>query len=322
LIQASGVSEDGALSAVVGLTKERYAGFFNHGLTLYEAAGPMGETFSFKVQDSRLGHTISRDDIRRDAAYLRALDFVRQLAAMQLPIVADRAIRAALVAPDRRGYAELVAELRRASITPQGGWLVPTMQPLPFAEMSTLPARVWASARRTSLVSAVRGPVIDLAGNEDWLVGFVEEVGRRRVSRIETTLALIVATEMSPTDVVLVDLLREFLVMVHRAPAAIVIATVEGVLSERLAFCGADSAPPWVIDVDESRENPFALLRRRPLVLVAEHAVVRVARARAVTDPIAAASYLARGVFLAYRMLDVQRSENLVRATLDRIGVV
>jgi len=109
--------------------------------------------------------------------------------------------------------------------------------------------------------------------------------------------------------------------VVHRAPAAIVIATVEGVLSERLAFCGADSAPPWVIDVDESRENPFALLRRRPLVLVAEHPVVRVARARAVTDPIAAASYLARGVFLAYRMLDVQRSENLVRATLDRIGI-
>ncbi|HEV7559174.1 MAG TPA: ATP-binding protein, partial [Kofleriaceae bacterium] len=267
LIQASGVSEDGALSAVVGLVKERYAGFFNHGLTLYETVGPETEAFSFKVQDSRLGHTISRDDVRRDDAYYCALAFVRQLASIQLPVVAERALRAALLAPDRRGYAELVTELRRASITPTNGWVVPTLQPAGAAEMSALPARVWASARRTPLVSAVQGPVIDLAGNEHWLVDFVEQVGHRRVSRIETSLALIAPVETTPTDLVLIDKLRELLVETHRAPAAIVLASVEGALSERLAFCGDDSPPPWTIDVDESRQNPFALLRRRPLVL-------------------------------------------------------
>jgi molecular chaperone HtpG len=319
LIQATGMSEDGAITAVVGVVKERYAGFFNHGLTLYETVGVSTEAFSFKVQDSRLGHTISRDDIRRDGAYHRALAFVRELANTQLPLAAERAIRDTLAAPDRRGYAELVTELRRASITPSCGWIVPTLQPARAAEMASLPPRVWASARRTSLVSAVREPVVDLAGNEDWLVDFIEQVGHRRVSRIETTLALITPVPASPADIALIDKLHELLAATHRSPAAIVIASVDGVLSERLAFCGDDTPPPWVIDLDQSRENPFALLRRRPLVLVADHAVVRAARARAANDPVAAASYLARGVFLAYRMLDVERSEKVLRATLDRI---
>ena len=45
------------------------------------------------------------------------------------------------------------------------------------------------------------------------------------------------------------------------------------------------------------------------------------ARARAETDPMIAASHLARGVFLAYRTLDVERSAALVDATLLKLGI-
>ena len=44
-----------------------YLGFFNHGLMLHETNTLVDmPKVQIKIQDSRLGHTISRDDVRRD----------------------------------------------------------------------------------------------------------------------------------------------------------------------------------------------------------------------------------------------------------------
>jgi hypothetical protein len=57
-------------------------------------------------------------------------------------------------------------------------------------------------------------------------------------------------------------------------------------------------------------------------VLSVGHPIVEAARRRAATDPVLAASHLARVVLLHYRLLDVDRSAELLTQVLDRLGVV
>ena len=70
--------EQGECHVVLGVSADHstYGGFFNQGLLLYETGSPLApelEGLHFIVQDRRLEHTLSRDDVRRDAAFDRAL---------------------------------------------------------------------------------------------------------------------------------------------------------------------------------------------------------------------------------------------------------
>jgi len=320
LISASGRSEDGQLIGVVGLCEQPYSGFFNHGLMLFETTHLW--KLSFKVQDARLGHTISRDDVRRDDAFERAVSFAYDLAWATLPAVADTALREMLDAGDRKRFTTLVQRLLDADIRPAHGWIAPMLTPSPgVVALDSLPVAAWGSARRSSVVEAMRtAQVVDLAGIDDWFPAFAQKMAGRTIQRVETELTRVTPVPMADSDRQLIALANALLDKVHRAPQAILLADVDGVLAERLAFCGGQDEPPWVLDLEASRMNPFALLRRRPLVLVAGHAIVKAARERAVRDPVIAASHLVRGVFLAYRLLDVERSRAIVSATLEQLA--
>lgn len=57
-----------------------FAGFYNRGLTLYETTEWPGlRPHAFKVDSPRLGHTISRDDVKRDGAFQSVMARVRAL---------------------------------------------------------------------------------------------------------------------------------------------------------------------------------------------------------------------------------------------------
>jgi hypothetical protein len=114
----------------------------------------------------------------------------------------------------------------------------------------------------------------------------------------------------------------------HLAPSAIRLAKLAGVGSVELAIAGGpgdaihDAGPegsPFVLDRETAKRNPFALLRRPPLVLSAGHPLVAAARRSA--DPVLAASHLARAVLLHYRLLDEERSAAIFEHALDRLGV-
>src|SRR5690606_1879090 len=65
LIEVRGEDDDGRLVAVVGVRPAGaapYAGFFNHGLMLHETEEPLLGRLAVKIQDPRLGHTLSRDN--------------------------------------------------------------------------------------------------------------------------------------------------------------------------------------------------------------------------------------------------------------------
>lgn len=77
---------EGDVRMVVGLSETPYAGFFNRGLTLLEdtTADTDLHKLCFKVDDPSLGHTISRDDVVRDAAFADVLMRVKQAARAHL----------------------------------------------------------------------------------------------------------------------------------------------------------------------------------------------------------------------------------------------
>ena len=92
---------------------------------------------------------------------------------------------------------------------------------------------------------------------------------------------------------VLVAMLASVLGIAYRAPSAIVLAQLAGVLASELAIGGdgsADPASPHVIDREQAANSSFGR-QRVPLVLSTEH---RSYRAAVAADPRAGAAHLAR----------------------------
>ena len=105
----------GKTRVVLGLPKrreDRYAGFFNAGLMLHESHEGAGafRGLAFKVQDPRLEHTLSRDDVRRDAAYRSVLSVVqRGITRLRESLLTS--LEAAAKADEAAPYAALVARV-------------------------------------------------------------------------------------------------------------------------------------------------------------------------------------------------------------------
>jgi molecular chaperone HtpG len=85
-----------------------FAGFYNRGLTLHETTVPLSpklEAVRVKVKSSGLCHTLSRDDVRRDQAFARAIARAQALVAEELRAVALGALEEEARACAERGAA-------------------------------------------------------------------------------------------------------------------------------------------------------------------------------------------------------------------------
>ena len=89
--------------------------------------------------------------------------------------------------------------------------------------------------------------------------------------------------------------------------------------ADRFAVAGTANTV-HVVDRDAAARNPFALLGRRPLVLSSAHPLVQAARAH--DDPRLAAAHLARAVLIHHRLLDIDRSQQILDIVLAHSGVV
>jgi hypothetical protein len=80
-----------------------FAGFYAHGLTLLETTDPATAIpgVRFKVACADLAHTISRDDVKRDAAFERAMRVVRRIVRKELLPAVEREQAAAARAAAR-----------------------------------------------------------------------------------------------------------------------------------------------------------------------------------------------------------------------------
>jgi molecular chaperone HtpG len=333
LVQLRAVSEDGHTTAVVGITEDaaQYAGFFDHGLTLHEDLESPIRGVAFKVQDARLGHTISRDNVRRDDAYDRAVELVRDVAKHQLPAAIANTLAAAADAGDRARYLAVSRALRAADVAvPRAQWTFPLIAPVDGKRaavadtLGTCPRAARRTSAITAMLAAAGVPVADVGPNGELDDELQRVLGPPVDVHGELTLVRPVAT--TDIDDALLTLISELIDRAHKRPAGLALAELDGAFGAFLAITGsagdamlapAAEGDAWLIDRRRAGRKPFGRLSRAPVVLNARHAQVAAARALAPSDPIAAASMLARLLLLVAGVLDIERSERLFAATLD-----
>lgn len=321
LVDVTKTTDDGQLTVVVGLGAT-YTGFFNHGLMLHETTEPLVGALAVKIQDARLGHTLSRDDVRRDEHFEHALAFAREVAHGALV----RATEARLRELAEAAKLDELEPMMGAAITaglPLDHWYMPLVEPIGGQKTIDLAEHkyAWGSVRSSPLIEALaeRGTPVVRCKDVSLLSADIQRAIGCKLADAHTVLTSILPVERTPQDEVLVATLMEILDHVYRDPGAVVLAELVGVYVDRLAISGA-SCEAHVVDREEANKNPFALLGRRPLVLSIGHPLVHAARQH--DDPRLAASHLARAVLLQHRLLDEDRSHKILELALKHSGVV
>ncbi|MBA3458140.1 MAG: ATP-binding protein [Deltaproteobacteria bacterium] len=334
LIEVRGTSPDGRLTAVVGLRREAaaYVGFFNHGLMLHETVEPLAGNVACKLQDSRLGHTLSRDNVRRDEHFDRAIELARSLAARELPRDAGLAMRAAAEAGDYSAYRTLALALADARIALKPDvWWVPLVDPIDKQRampVESIGRRAWVAdepSQLSGMLAANGIPILRmLPSDQPWMGAQLRSMGIE-VTGIGTAFVRVATVDLSASDHALLATLDGHLDACRRRPEGIAIARLEGSLAFQLAVSGGpddarytDSRGAYVLDHDTARRTPFPVLGRRHLVLNEGHPMIRAVRAA--DDPRTAAAHLARALLLEYELLDQRRSEILLDRALTELG--
>lgn len=112
--------EDG-IEVVVGYAEgEASAGYYNRGLTLHEEALP-DRIYSFKINSRHLEHTLTRDNVLRDAAYDALMARVRKLGERTLPAQLFERLEAAVSSSEPDATAEALYPLAARQIVAWGG---------------------------------------------------------------------------------------------------------------------------------------------------------------------------------------------------------
>jgi hypothetical protein len=152
-----------------------FAGFSSRGLTLIEASsGPhVLDGLRYRVECSKLMHTISRDDVVRNSAYERAKAIVRELGDAQVPNLVETTLRKAALDSARSGIIDarfpalLVAGQR---LLRDECVLVPTVGDSGALPINRIDARAPAkSAHTEELRSRGLRVALDPTGNAGWL---------------------------------------------------------------------------------------------------------------------------------------------------------
>jgi hypothetical protein len=322
LVEVRRKSDNDQLVVVIALTRypAPYVGFFNHGLMLHETNQPLLGNLAVKIQDSRLGHTISRDDVRRDEHFDRAVAFAGDVARDDLVRAVSAELMHTAEAHDLERHRALMVASTAARIAVGRQHLhFPLAQPLSGKRSiaaTNLDGTVWTSSRPSTLTAAlaIDGIPVVLAPNHAEVAALLGS----NVRDVDSELTSITPTARTDDDIALAALLTEIFDAVHRAPEGITFATLTGARADRFAVAGRHVEAVHVVDRDEAARDPFALLRKRVLVLSVMHPTVRAARGH---DPIVAASHLARAVLLQHRLLTEDRSRQIVEYALERVGV-
>ncbi|HSD90036.1 MAG TPA: ATP-binding protein, partial [Kofleriaceae bacterium] len=319
LVEVKRVTDDGQLTVVVGLGAP-YVGFFNHGLMLHETTEPLVGPLSAKIQDSRLGHTLSRDDVRRDASFDRALAFAKEVVQTDLTRAAETRLRELAETGKLQDVERLVSAAIAAEIRLER-WVLPLVDAIGETKVADIrqARRAWASNKSSPLTAELARQAIPVFRCSD-IELFAADIERAlgcKVHPVERWLTCVSPVERTPHDEALLATLVDILNEAYRDPGAVMLAELIGAHADGFAISGT-STDAHVVDRDAAAKNPFALLGRRPLVLSVTHPLVKAARTH--DDPQLAAAHLARAVLLQHRLLDAGRSARILERALANSG--
>lgn len=339
IVSVQARSRDGLTTVIAGVPRpgERYGAFFNQGLLLHETRDhDLGE-LAFKVMDPRLEHTLSRDDVRRDDHYARAMTLVASTIRGPLAEALAAQTANAAEAYARGGGSEAGARLRalidahvRAGLpylrhalklpVVRGG------EGLHVASLAELDALV-SHAGRDPLADALArsGRVLaDLSfapapSDREAIAAWIEAANDERPRAASERYTLVVPLRSTAADDALLARVSDLLASVARRPSALVLADVHGLARPHLAFPASDRRDPWLVEHDALEADPFRFLARPPLVLRADHPIVERARGRAADAPALAATLLARAILVARGALTPSRDTELTERALGAL---
>lgn len=318
-----------------------FAGFYNRGLTLHETTMALRDGLSHvrvKVNSSRLCHTLSRDDVRRDQAFHLALSRAERLASVDLRAAVLREVAKEAEAPGAASQ-RLADLLEIATLAPISATLseivVPLAHPIEGVSAMTV-ARIQkllkerlrgrasvllATTTRTDLTAALASsgvPVVLVARTA--VKDAIERASRGSVAVApvagECLLVREIRGERLPGDDVLCAGLTEALaetgidrVTIGRLPDG----------DDRLGAQVPSPVPGAPAHVVLQREASLSGKWHAGALLVLREDAEPVVCARRATSPAIAAHLLARFLLLAGPGLSSEASERLAAQALSEI---
>lgn len=315
-------------------------GYYNRGLTLFETTeaeeGLVG--VHVKIDAPTLAHTLSRDNVRRDAELRRVMRRVQTLvrgplwkalcqrigsAAMDVATAPDAvrletldALYASAASPafTSRDLDEIVVPLLEA----RDGKRITTLRELldvapsviETAHDSTGLTRALAANGTPILRSAVLLPSLRLLAPE-------RPIQDATSSWVYATTADV---DEHPADETLLAEVKRLLSRIGRDIGRVVLARYEGKAATGPRYRIGKTRRGATVDAVISRvhENETSWTKTSTLFLDIEDAVVRLARRRAKTDPFVAGHLLVRAVLLAQGALAAKDVDRLLEAAGDR----
>jgi molecular chaperone HtpG len=307
--------EDG-LKLVVGVSRQPQPtlGLYNRGLTLLETQEELIPGVSIKAIASRLEHTLTRDNVRRDQNFAKV---VKRAQAMvdgplkdRLPDELRRTAQDPLLRDDWRtlfGYAQ--SRLKPAQLwlrRPEGGAIDGTRL------LKHSPLRwLWLAEKRTPIVDrldAAGVPVIELLPN-DGLGGVVRE----RFGLVDSAMAEQVWTHAEPTSgdpaPAFTAALSEALRLLKATSKSVALTRLHGAAAELPFVLVDDLGKPLMLAT--AAGSPFARKAPGTLVLNQGHADIARLGPLLASAPRLAAMLVARRVAAHFSALDASRDRAL-----------
>jgi molecular chaperone HtpG len=294
---------------------ERFAGFYNRGLSLYESSVEVFEEVEgvrFKISSPKLKHTLSRDDVRRDAGLAKLVKRMRQLVEKQLP---------------KRVSEELALEAERAAGTGDASRYVRLLEAALGEPVTLPPKQIWfplansIAGKRVMTAKEVlsrlpwrRLPLT--APMEDELTRALAAAGQAvvlcsdpSVTRVLCTLAgshqaahashvvtsELASTELTATDAELLSRVQAALERCRRRVERVKLVRAVGFSSQRSVI---GVGKPGLFSAAEADAASRDFEKGATLLLDTRERAVALARKKATTSPELAAALLARVILL------------------------
>jgi len=339
LVAVSGrlATEDLTVVASVGYVEVGggpFVGFYNRGLTLFEATDAVHDEhedlrgINFKVDSPRLSHTLSRDTIKRDDAYHSVLRHVIELVRGPLLKKVEETINECARSAGGGNPTELTALYLALMVPAFRSLRDPSRVEVPLTEMvkgrstMSVQAVVKASENKEVLISeqatSMTRAIATLNGGRP-VVKHVELGGILRslvkgatVENVERVFAH--AKAVNDEETAISPILKTLLCAIGRNVGAVCFAHFDGVLPNETFRVVPQITNEAITRPTMAEPSARAWGKNATLFLNREDAAVRLARRRARTDPEAAAHLLLRVLLVTDGAIEAKLVDRLIEA--------